>query len=510
TAPHARLAIAKRHSIASLLRHSPPVRDDFAATAILAAVREPSAPAPALDNITEHEHDHDLPSFRDVMEEATALATLALPQTNLETISRPSSTSTSESASAAAVVAAASTVPQLPGISALAQANNSATSSPQMRYRSDSRARSRCRLHTDSGARARASPRADADLRFWRRIHHAHTWNSLTESFATISLALRIMMATQANESTQPTCQNCQTSTTPLWRRDEYGSVLCNACGLFLKLHGRPRPISLKTDVIKSRNRVKTMRPDLASKKKQQQQQQQAHQFGANDPNGLDIHGQNQRRQSQKSNGNPDGSDSPVSRTATPSLYNPSLPVFQGMDDAQLQAGLQGFNVSGSDNRSGSPLNGDRHLDVPQTHEQLIAANSALKTRVSELELINELFRGRLSQMEQDEASARRGQEISGKAEAQLRAQLESSKKQLDESHRRENNLKRRLDEMELELKEARDALDLSDSGRAAKKPRIAEVVTNPAVAAATSGGGGDGGGGGESEVSTPQSAAAN
>lgn len=57
---------------------------------------------------------------------------------------------------------------------------------------------------------------------------------------------------------TQPVCQNCQTSTTPLWRRDEAGSVLCNACGLFLKLHGRARPISLKTDVIKSRNRVKS------------------------------------------------------------------------------------------------------------------------------------------------------------------------------------------------------------------------------------------------------------
>ena len=56
----------------------------------------------------------------------------------------------------------------------------------------------------------------------------------------------------------QPICQNCSTSTTPLWRRDEIGSVLCNACGLFLKLHGRPRPISLKTDVIKSRNRVKS------------------------------------------------------------------------------------------------------------------------------------------------------------------------------------------------------------------------------------------------------------
>lgn len=79
------------------------------------------------------------------------------------------------------------------------------------------------------------------------------------------------MMATMANSdrelTQQPQCQNCATSTTPLWRRDEMGSVLCNACGLFLKLHGRPRPISLKTDVIKSRNRVKTMRPDLAKKK---------------------------------------------------------------------------------------------------------------------------------------------------------------------------------------------------------------------------------------------------
>ncbi|KAK6875161.1 GATA-type transcription factor SRE1 [Candida tropicalis] len=37
-------------------------------------------------------------------------------------------------------------------------------------------------------------------------------------------------------------CTNCQTKTTPLWRKTNNGDLLCNACGLFHKLHGVVRP----------------------------------------------------------------------------------------------------------------------------------------------------------------------------------------------------------------------------------------------------------------------------
>ncbi|KAI0305684.1 hypothetical protein B0F90DRAFT_1815267 [Multifurca ochricompacta] len=57
-------------------------------------------------------------------------------------------------------------------------------------------------------------------------------------------------------EAAPTICTNCQTTNTPLWRRDPEGQPLCNACGLFYKLHGVVRPLSLKTDVIKKRNRA--------------------------------------------------------------------------------------------------------------------------------------------------------------------------------------------------------------------------------------------------------------
>ncbi|EGE82330.1 GATA-binding protein, other eukaryote, variant [Blastomyces dermatitidis ATCC 18188] len=51
-------------------------------------------------------------------------------------------------------------------------------------------------------------------------------------------------------------CQNCQTTVTPLWRRDENGHPICNACGLYHKLHGSYRPPTMKKSIIKRRKRV--------------------------------------------------------------------------------------------------------------------------------------------------------------------------------------------------------------------------------------------------------------
>lgn len=50
-------------------------------------------------------------------------------------------------------------------------------------------------------------------------------------------------------------CTNCGTQTTTLWRRNNEGEPVCNACGLYYKLHGVNRPLAMRKDGIQTRKR---------------------------------------------------------------------------------------------------------------------------------------------------------------------------------------------------------------------------------------------------------------
>ncbi|KAL8761936.1 MAG: hypothetical protein Q9194_007631 [Teloschistes cf. exilis] len=241
--------------------------------------------------------------------------------------------------------------------------------------------------------------------------------------------------ADYASGNQQPVCQNCTTSTTPLWRRDEYGSVLCNACGLFLKLHGTSRPISLKTDVIKSRNRVRTAIPGQKRKL-------------PNDPNGQ-PQGENvtpsapQAQMRRPSAGPSDPSNSPVSRTLTPATHSNIAPqhLFDGASLSEhgfsVSTSLPSFNVRQPS--PGSTSSQHEPTGSKSSHDHLVKENTVLKTRVSELEVINILYKGQVG--EQDQKAT--------ESEQQLRQVLEKVQQEKDE-------LKRRVEELELEVAELR------------------------------------------------------
>ncbi|KAJ3251460.1 putative electron transfer flavoprotein subunit [Chytriomyces hyalinus] len=70
----------------------------------------------------------------------------------------------------------------------------------------------------------------------------------------------------------QHVCFNCATDTTPMWRRDDLGRRVCNACGVYYRMNGVNRVVKAGTVPIqRRRNRAKGGKLNGKRKKAQQQ-----------------------------------------------------------------------------------------------------------------------------------------------------------------------------------------------------------------------------------------------
>ncbi|OZC09875.1 GATA zinc finger [Onchocerca flexuosa] len=67
------------------------------------------------------------------------------------------------------------------------------------------------------------------------------------------------------NSPSMSRCSNCLTTKTTAWRRDQTGKLVCNACGLYYRLHRTNRPVHMRKDIIQQRFRRRVKEDDAAS-----------------------------------------------------------------------------------------------------------------------------------------------------------------------------------------------------------------------------------------------------
>lgn len=179
------------------------------------------------------------------------------------------------------------------------------------------------------------------------------------------------------------------------------------------------------------------------------------------------------------SSGGSEHSNSPLSRTETPALHHSSNIAPQHIFDGVSLADHVFQSPATSHLRHTSPGSTsafiDRHLEPPHTYDGLLQANTALKTRVSELEVINDLYRGTVTQYEQGGA-APQAEMVPRESEAQQLRQL------LEQSQRREQELKQKVEELEHEVADLREEQPPAKRTHLSERPEYPEppqVFTN-------------------------------
>jgi GATA-binding protein len=155
--------------------------------------------------------------------------------------------------------------------------------------------------------------------------------------------------------------------------------------------------------------------------------------------------------------GRSEEADPTISRTVTPGLNlnaHPSNIAPQHMFDSVTldHASFSSPSLSQFPYRAPSPsassMNGSSHLEPPLSYDALQANCTALKTRVSELEVINDLFRGRVGELEATETKALAEQAGAISREIEFKRRIEELEAELADSQEEPKRKKMRLSDI--------------------------------------------------------------
>ncbi|KJH44834.1 GATA zinc finger [Dictyocaulus viviparus] len=102
-------------------------------------------------------------------------------------------------------------------------------------------------------------------------IHfHIHFFIFISFAFSREDVLIAFVFAREKFEDEESNtsvsrCSNCMTTKTTAWRRDMAGKLVCNACGLYYRLHRTHRPVHMRKDFIQQRFRRKTKEEEVNS-----------------------------------------------------------------------------------------------------------------------------------------------------------------------------------------------------------------------------------------------------